>query len=253
MVYQHTSIDPLIGRIIRNTGIQDTAYIIHMDEWIPEAMQAMKTNMQYSPAYFDVNITFHKGKLPCGIVYIDAVEYKGKRLPYGNSVKNLQTGPQQSESTGAYIPVLEKRLAPDGNYLYTTSLQQATELPSCSNAFYQLEMGCILTSFETGCVRVHGRVTPTDEKGLPLIPDNHDYKEAIYWYVRAKMIESGYNDTVFGWEVCDRKWEKHANRAIQDIDYPSPDMMQHMVNTLVRMVPPDHYYDSFFNIDRPGL
>lgn len=251
MLYKSCSIDEVIGRVIRNTRVQDTAFIIDMHEWIPEAMDAMNTEMQYSPDFVDVEIKFHKGKLPCGLVSIDAVEYNGMRLAYGNSVKNIQTGHTPPEPAGisAFISLPAKTKLPDGNYTYTTDFVSVMNLPVCTNAYYQIEMDRILTSFENGCARIHFQKTPTDKSGLPMIPDNQNYKEAIYWYVRGKMIEAGFNDK-FKWETCNAKFEFHAGRAVTEIDYPSPDQMEMRINSLVRFIPPSGYFENFFGVTR---
>lgn len=250
MIYQSCSIDEVIGRIIRNTRVQDTTYIIDMHEWIPEAMDLMRTQQQYSPSYEDVHIKFHKGKLPCGLVYIEAVEWCGVRLPYGNSVKNIKTSQQigQSSTPDVFISVPYKEQLPDGNYIYTSDIIAAQSLPESKDHYYQTELGRILTSFECGTVRIHFVCTPTDSRGLPLIPDHGDYKEALYWYNRAKMIESGFNDKIMRWEQCMERFEKHAAIAVTDIEYPSLDQMQHRVNTGVRFIPPEDYFENFFRI-----
>lgn len=250
MIYQSCSIDEVIGRVIRNTRVQDTTFIIDMHEWIPEAMDLMRTQQQYFPDYKNVDIKFHKGKLPCGLVYIEAVEWCGLRLSYGNSVKNIKTSQQNGQSTTPtqFTSVPYKAEVPTGNYAYTSTIVAAKNLPEAKDHYYQIELGHILTSFETGTVRIHFVRTPVDSRGLPLIPDHGDYKEALYWYNRAKMIESGFNDKIMSWEQCMERFEKHAAIAVTDIEYPSPDQMQHRVNTLVRFIPPEGYFENFFRI-----
>lgn len=243
-----SSITEIIGRVIRNTGVSDTGYIANMHEWIPEAMELLRTETQYSPAYEDIKTNFHKGKLPCGLVYILAVEYCGKRLPYGNSVRDVRAGqrPLQYPETDAFISRVEQIPTPSGNYVYFSELEKVLQMPESSTDYYQTELGRILTSFEEGTVRVYFAQTPVDGNGLPLIPDHGDYKEAIYWYCRQKMIESGYPDKIFKWETCVAMFEKHAERAVTSIDYPSPDEMQHRINTLSTLIKPQNYFDEFY-------
>lgn len=251
MIYTSCSIDEVIGRVIRNTRVQDTAFIIDMNEWIPEAMDMMRTQMQYSPAFEDVIIKFHKGRLPCGLIYIEAVEYKGMRIPYGNSVKNIKTSQQLSTLTNeppVFTSVPYKTITANDANAYASDLNAALCLPEASDVYYQTELDHILTSFEEGCVRIHFVKTPTDVRGLPLIPDNGDYKEALYWYTRQKMIEAGFNDRVFKWEHCNAKYEFYAARAITDIEYPSPDQMESRVKTLTRFIAPPNYFGNFFRV-----
>jgi hypothetical protein len=92
-----------------------------------------------------------------------------------------------------------------------------------------------------------------DADGLPLIPDNENYKQALYWYVRAMMIGSGYPDKQFTYEQCIQQHEHYAARAMGEITYPSPDDMENIKNTLVRFIPPPNYWENFFRTDAEGF
>lgn len=251
MIYQSCSIDSVIGRIVRNTRVQDTAYIIDMASWIPEAMEMMQTQQETIGAFKDLHMKFHKAKLPCGLVYIDAVEHGGHRLPYGDCVKNIRRAnirdprlrPHQPET---FTSMPFSYPAPgDQTHLYFSDLLQVTRLPLHDKHYYQIELGYILTDFPDGKITVHYRATPTDEKGLPLIPDNSNYKEALYWWVRGKMIGAGFDDAVVKMQECDEKWNIYAPRAMAEIDYPSPDQMEARVNTFARLVPQYNYFETF--------
>lgn len=213
MIYQSVSIQPVIARVIRNTKIQDTTYIMDMDEWIPEAMGLMHTRTTLSSkGPVPVEIVFHKGKLPCDLYHLVAVRYCGKRLVEGNSINKMV------KDTGT-IP------------------------------YYNIEMGFITTSFQDGSADIFYAAQPVDIDGLPLIPDNEDYKEALAYYCRAKMVGCGYKDPVFSEQVLMERFEKHAARAIGAIRYPSVDSMEQKVTTMVNFIPPQNYFDNFFRVD----
>lgn len=251
MVYKSTSIDPVIGKIIRDTRVQDASYLIDMHEWIPEVMAAARYEAPLNGDWVDVPIHFHKGRLPCGLIYIDAVEWEGHRLAHGNSVKNIRTSKQTDPtpySPDTYTSVILKTPTPDGNGIYFSTLRKVQASACNQRHYYQLELDYILTSFETGCVRVYYRTTPHDERGLPLIPDNQAFREAIYYYVRAKMIGAGYQDKVFKEETCYERHNHFLERALCEIDFPSPDMMEERVNTFARFIPPENYYNGYFRV-----
>jgi hypothetical protein len=84
---------------------------------------------------------------------------------------------------------------------------------------------------------------------LPLIPDNQNYKEALYLYVRAKMIGSGYQDKVYQEQTLMQRFETIGRRAINEITYPTPDEKEQQVKTQVRFIPPDNYWENFFRVD----
>jgi hypothetical protein len=274
MIYQYTSIDSVIAKIIRNTRVQDTSYLFDMREWIPEAMGLMKTKYALSTRYEDVTIDYHKGKMPCDLHHIKAVEYLGVRLPEGNSSKHaattqqlgLESGLPKNESTMELVitagtPYIEQTIdspevlatASTSRWvsLFSDSLAAANEKREHAFHYYQPEMGYINTSFADGIVRVHYAAIPLDASGLPLIPDNEDYKQALYYYVRAMMIGAGYKDLAFNEDVLMQRFEGHAARAIGQIRYPSVDAMQTRVNNMVRFIPQENYFENFFRTDGP--
>lgn len=254
MVYKSVSIDKVIGKVIRDTRVQDTAYLIDMHEWIPEVLSELRYEAPLTAEFAEVPIFFHKGKLPCGLIYIDAVEWRGWRLPHGNSVKNIRTSKRTDPSTHqpeTWISGVTKTPTPDGNGIWLGTLRKVLDAPLATNHYYQLELDHILTSFSDGCVRVYYKAAPHDERGLPLIPDNQNLKNAIYYYCRHKMIGAGYEDKIFKEEVCFQRYNTYLEKASVEIDFPSPDMMEHHVNTFARFIPPEGYYNEYFRVSGP--
>ena len=357
MIYKSTSIKEVIGRVIRNTRLQDSAFIQDMGEWIPEAMGYMRTKVVLSPAWKDVTIDFHKGKLPCGLRTLTAVSYKGCRLRYNAGVQAYGAR-SQSVTEPAYVSqpasvvsletvgtkifsanatgniyALDYLVASDSSHIEVTSLinratlsqdisdmqsdlnslgvgtflcswandvlnisvtdstitgiayhrvtldsevllmnlsvndtvesvYQSTLLnnvtaimnqPYCNHTYYT-ELDYINTSICDGVVRLFYKTIPLDEFGFPLIPDNEDYKEALYWYVRTKLIGAGYRDTVFKFTDCEERFNVHATRAIGQIKYPSVDQVETSLEISTRLILPDNYFETFFaNPGKEGL
>lgn len=252
MLYRSCSIESVIGKVVRDTKVQDASLLGDMVEWIPEALEQLQCQQQLYRDFQDTQITFHRGSLPCGLVHIDAVEYCGQRIGRGNGVKNIRTGlpiaPQTTPTLFVSVPYKED--LPTGNPQYLSTLVPAGSM-DVSKVWYDIEMGTILTSFADGWVRLHFSRTAVDEQGFPLIPDNANFKEAVYYYVRAKMIGTGYNDIAFKEETCMARFEMYGARAIAEITYPSLDEMEHRVNTLVRFIPPANYFENYFRVDSP--
>ena len=186
MIYQYSSVKEVIGNVIRNTRITDTSYIADMPEWIGHAMSAMRTNMELVDKVTTVDVSFHVGTLPCGLVNIEKVHGCGK---------------------------------------------------------YNIEMGYIKThDVCDGTIEIHYKSIPVDDDGFPLVPDNSNYKQALYWHCRAMMIGAGFEDSVFSYNQCDEQYEKYAARAIAGIRYPSQAMMASRIPSI-----PDYITNDFFN------
>ena len=263
MIFRSTSIQSVIARVIRNTRVQDASYLIDMMEWIPEAMGQMQTKEQLHNTFEDVAINFHKGKLPCDLVDLFAVEYNGARLPYRNSVKNIKTGHNITDTVedtpSLFTTVIatqnQAEFTSEQNHIWGTTLTQTgTPITKCDihpSAYYQTEMEYINTSFADGVVRLHYQARPVDAQGLPLIPDNENYKEALYCYSRAKMIGCGYQDSTYTEKELMQRFELYATRAVNEIIYPSPDIMDSRILSMVRFIPPANYWENFFRTDSP--
>lgn len=237
MIYQYSSIKEVIGNVIRNTGLTDSSYILDMPEWIGEAMSFMRTKMELVPRYKDIVIDFHAGKMPVGCAEIEAIEYNGYSLDYKYKA-NLKA--YYSMTT---IDQPQSAYQADELIFLTEFAQQCNRLPSCGHSYYT-EMGYIKTSFCDGTIRVYFKSMPMDEDEFPLIPDNANYKQALYWHSRAMMIGAGYEDKIFNYEYCDAQYEKYAARAIAGIRYPSTDMVEQRIPTIDRFLP-DNYLSYF--------
>lgn len=262
MIYTSTSIEEVLARVTRNTRLQDSTYLADMVEWIPEAMGYMKTKFVLAPRWKDLTIKYHKSRLPCGFSSLRAVQYGGCRLPWYNGSRtadSLSTGNYPATSVYPGIPLegtttfgthLVKRGAEDDGIpvsYYETDLQKVNSFSFHEEHWYYTELDYINTSMCDACVRIHYMGIPLDEKGLPLIPDEENYKEALYYYVRAKMIGAGYEDRQFSEQTCMDRYEKYAERAKSRITYPSVDQQQAKYETLTRLILPVDYWASFFN------
>lgn len=250
-----TSIDNTIAKIIRDTRITDSSYLADMYEWIPEAMRLLKTNVEMKVTPKVLKVDNYLAKLPCGLIDLLAVSYQGQRLRYytgirpGGSIIPEQIGDKASIFTASIFTAYPTfNSMPSGDVL---DLQYVATLPESGTEGYQLHMDYISTSFAKGEITIYFKEAPTDARGLPLIPDHPDYREAIYWFTRTKLIQAGYNDIVYGHDdrIAFERFEMYAARAIADITYPSVDQKEAQIAMGVRFIPPVDYYDSFFNTE----
>jgi hypothetical protein len=262
------SIEEVIARVIRNTRVQDNSYIKDMDEWIPEAMGLLKTQFQLISKYEDIVINFHKGKLPRDLDYIDAVEINGKRLHKGNSIiapgsnsreqnKRLHGGLNGTTNGFEFLPqVYNAPSQPnpqENSQIFTQDLVPQGPRRHEEDHWYSEDInGYINTSLHTGRIRVHYKAIPCDEDGLPIIPNNENYKQALYFYCRAMMIGAGYKDNVFTYDkIMDVNPKGHfwtyGERAIGEIIYPDLNSMEYKMNANLRLIKDESYFDKFFN------
>lgn len=270
MIYQSTSIQEVMARVVRNTGVLDSRYISSMEEWIPEAMGIMNFKQATTKHWEDVYITFHRGKMPCDLHSIEAIEYDGRNLLTSNSTRmvgapmpafrNHQAARSSTEfvsvpqtyqvthTDGTTGRVFDSTAQPQA--FCTQSSANCHRLRPCHGEWYQVEVpGYITTSFKCGWIRVHYKRIPVDEDGLPMIPDNENLKQALYWYTRAMMVGAGWEDPIPTYrnpEVLLAKFELAAGRAASEITYPTDAELELAVRNLNKMVKDERYFDRFF-------
>jgi hypothetical protein len=244
----------VIGDVIRNTRIQDSSWISDTHEWIYQAMAQMETEFSLESKWEVLKVRFHKQKLPCGLQDIDAVEYLGSRLKENKPSRpaSKQTSVGSKVNLNMWETSINKIEPVTDHKLYNTVLTNVEQLPLNLKDYYYTELGFINTSFEEGEVTVYFKAIPVDADDMPLIPDNVNYRLALYWYCRAMMIGAGYDDRQFTFEYCMQMFEKqYAPRALAEIRLPSPEQMEHRVDNFQRFIPHAGYYESFFQTDQP--
>jgi len=269
MVYVSSSMKEIMAMVIRLTRVKDTSYIADMDEWIYEAMQLMRTKVILSNQWKDVEINFHKGQLPIGTRSIAAVEWRGHRVARGNSVRNptaprQASGLEQFKGTTNGFEFVPQYYYPNNDAanhgkvqtfdLVSVSKEECNALPCLEGVWYTTELNYITFSVPSAMIRVHYRAMACDTDGLPLIPDNGDYKQAIYFYCRAAMIGAGWEDPVLNYDKImgpGGYFELHAARAMSSIKYPSVDSMEFKVNEHQRLIKDNFYFDNFFSSPNP--
>lgn len=217
MIYKTTSVKNIISKVRRDLKTDDMEWAGDAIEWIGEVIEDLGTYTALEKVAKDLTICAHKALIPCGVAAIHAVEYDGNRLSFGGD----QTG---------YSLVKEAR---------TTNLSPTDE-------YYQVNPNYIITSFQEGTIRLHFSQYPLDEVGLPLIPDQFDYRESCLWYILGRMIMGGYQHPVFSYDYCMQNYEYHAKKARNRAKTPNIDQMETFRRTWVRILPIDMNVGNFF-------
>lgn len=250
MVYGYKSIDPVVAMVIRNTRVSDMSFIADMHDWISEALAIMSCNYMLGFLYADLNAYFHTIPIPCDAASIEGVEFEGRRLPltlqsiHPRAAANLQINKGSTPNTWVSIPTTEQV---GEHTFYSSSLVEYNDLDEHPGHYFQLEPGAIITSFETGCVRVHYKGIKKDSRGIPLIPDLEAVRQACYFYCRKMMVGAGFEDPAYKLEYLEQMFEVWAGRAIGRMSQETPDMAEAQVASGTRFVPPAGYYESFFS------
>jgi hypothetical protein len=229
MNHKYTSSASLIAKVIRDTGLRDSAFVPDMAEWIAEAIGMLYFPHRLAYKFQDEVLDYHKAPLPCGMLELKAVEYGGKRLRrvYGGSMS---------------LPAATETEKP-----YCQTLQDVFKLPEGPH-WYDIEDGCIVTSARDGMIRYHFQSEPLDNHGFLKIIDNANYRESVYWFIRAKLIGKGWIDPQFGRDdrIALQRHETYGGRALAELTYPDVNSMEDSVELMTRLIPDVEYFERFY-------
>lgn len=253
-VYKTVSVNEVIARVLRNTRLQDSSYIDDIIEWIAEAMYQMKSTHALVPKKTTLKVEFHYASLPPDLDSIELLAYRGQRLFEGGPGVGT---PNTSSSSNTYKTVVGS-YAPGGSLdsgddietvkLYPdpqTFLVEMTNYTSQSPDWYRRTAKGLEFSIEDGEVVLYYWAFEVDCDGYLMVPDVDEFKEAIYWYVRMKLIESGWQDPVLRYQDVVAKWEQLGPRGANAVAQNTPDEEARMTRNLIRLIVPDNWASGF--------
>ena len=95
-------------------------------------------------------------------------------------------------------------------------------------------------SIRDGYCMIAYKAIGTDKDGYPLVPDEEDVKEALYWYLDMKLTypmwrNGKVRDIVY--KNSQLNWNLYRNKAKGNINMPSADELPSMMNAFNRLVP----------------
>lgn len=255
--YKLVSIGQIIGSVIRRVGLKDTSLIPDINEWAAECMQILQYTPTLKNTYEkDMKVSFHKVKKPCGMVELYAIEYCGRRLRSNNTIRDPRVPWFPSQTHGnmdaTFMTTITQQNTPNGNFFWESNAEELLAKPWHVTEWYKEENNHILTSFEDGYITTYFSQVPTDKDGYLMIVDEGKYKESMRWFLRARLAGRGYEYGKMDEGACDQRFELWAGRAAAEITYPSVEKVQATLDTMLRLLPQPHYYESFFTGTGPS-
>ncbi len=250
-----TSVDTLIYRIQR--FVLDPINKADCYEWIGRAMskiggeieQVIKTTGQDGVP--PLVIKDNQADLPCDFVQfirflelttdenIPLVEYPagwvGTQMMYANrrlrinepGFTNVYNGPNNS-----YNP----RLHPNVEGTQFTDLD------------YSFGNNIIKFKVKEGTMVMQYWALPTDKAGLPLIPDEEEYAEALQWYCLWQMSMGGmvFRDKTLTTAYLKQEWGNSCLNARAYSRMPDKQALERLKNEATRLLPILNHYETSF-------
>lgn len=255
MNYKTVSSKAVIAKVFRDLKPSTDNWVGDAVEWIGEALEFIGHHSGLVKQAQSLTISDHRALLPCELVDIIQVEYNGSHLHYGtdttgydlpNADRTTNAQPYNAtDVTTAAVFQTQANEHPMGNDTY----KQQKQIKAASYGggdYYVINPDYIQTSFQDGTIKVHYTAYPLCDDGLPRIPDNIYYKQALEWYIIRQMMMGGYTHPSINWQLADVQWKKYCVAAQNDAAYPSIDKMESFKNMWVRMVPNLNAHSDFF-------
>lgn len=246
MVYNLISSKAIISRIYRDYKPTIPGWEGDAIEWIGDAMEGIgqsagliKKSTGNEGCVDALTIENYRAKLPCDLVNLQAVEYNGRKLPFGSDLTGYGL-PTSTRSTNIYTT--------NGNTVITDLSEGLSESTGrvIDNAigpeevvsdYYLINPNYIITSFETGHIKLHYEAYPIDDEGFPMIPNHRYHKEAAEWLVVRNLIRRGYTNPVIDFDKAHNFWCEYKRLAQNRAAFPSIDQVDRFKNMWVRLVP----------------
>jgi hypothetical protein len=219
------SIQYIVEKVFRDTGIAEGVDIYDAIEWAAEAMELIGAPQSYQERVCPIDITDGRGDLPCDLHLI------------------MQT---RIKTADGYVPM---RYATD-NFHAKVHCDDSTDLSCSSHYTYRVSDDCIFVDFDGGTLQMAYLAFQTDDKGWPVIPDDIKFVKAVEYYIREKIDYKLWRtgkvpQQVYEKTAQDQVWYLGAaqTRGVM----PSVDEMENLKNNWIRLIPKINQHDDFFS------
>jgi hypothetical protein len=168
MIFPLTSIKVVIAKIIRDLGLNQSNDEIPVNdfiEWCAEALLHVGSYTQMKEKVAEIDISDHKGKLPCDFYSMKSIcggNYYGEY--YNSSIVSEECSTSSTPYTGNYYG-------------------------------YNINFDTITTGYRYGTMMIQYLAMPVDEEGAPMVPDNQSFRDLLFWKVVYQLAIRGYNFT----------------------------------------------------------
>lgn len=233
------SLQVIVAQVYRDLGLDEEYDLIDLIEWSVDALRFINVYDQYETKDECINIVNHRAEIPCNLIALLEVKANGIQL--------------DKASNNNFKKPKGKLIEP-----YSYNLNTIDSMPLRLGRLYHLtngdsfifKNGWIKTSFKEGKLDIKYNTIPTDEEGLPLIPDEVSYKEAITWFIKMKhFYKKAITEDRFRWFYQDAevKWNKYCNQAGTKAMMPDVFTLENIKRNFLSFIPKMNSYKNFYN------
>jgi hypothetical protein len=155
--------------------------------------------------------------------------------------KNIYVQPDDTCLKGYYLPVGTDR----GAKSLANKDAKRTIAATPTVNYYNLQGDWIVTGFETCKLRIHYIGFAVDGDGLPLVIDDFNYKNCVFWHVLANLIMAGYKFNEMSWQLANAQFEHYLPKAQNAVKELGIDQMESFANMWLRYTGRRNQMDNF--------
>jgi len=218
-----TSLKEIVEKLFRDTGYTTQVDLFDAAVWAGEALDLIGAPIALEDKTATIELENHRGKMPCGWVYIKGTRDTDSHTPY------------RYES---------------GTFFHTCHTSESPDLICDSYLTYKVNDNYIFASKETGSIDIAYKSHPVDDEGFPRIPDDTRFKQAIASYIQSKIDYIEYRKGKLSqalYRDSEQNWLFYVKSASTRGRMPTVDQMESFKNQVVRLIPTINEHASGFN------
>jgi len=215
----YTSIERIVENVIRDTGFTDEISWSDIVEWVFIAQELINVPNSYIKKVTDdnkdwgnyppVQIVNGRGELPCDFHKLISIREYCNKLPTVGDTGNF----------------LQSKNDPNINHY--------------SNITYTINNGYVFTNIEEGYLEVAYWAFPTDENGIPMIPDDVMYLKAVEAFLTERIARRMWLQDKLStdkYRALEQDWLFYVNSARTKSSLPSYEQAEALKNQILRLV-----------------
>ena len=276
---KYISLNSIMEQVYADNGYQFELPWVDIMMWTEEALNLIGHPRQYIRKVTghkdnpDLDIKNYRAQLPCDFYQLEQIAVNGRPAEYsGNTFHHLMDGSccgvegftnlaahvreenwgelvkvTNDDGTSSYVEREDSLSNTEGGIMsFDTTQLIDSELNAIT---FDLNNNNITLSVKEGEVCMAYLAIPTDEEGLPLIPDDTSYQLAVKKYLTMKIDYIAWRKgelqpAIF--QHSEQEWAWYVGQAGNKAKMPNLDQMEAIKNQTMRLLPNVNAHETFF-------
>lgn len=236
VINNFVSLKTVIEKVFRTTGYTNELDYADTIEWAGEAMDLIGAKVLYiekvtngtcpspCPNPEPIIIENYRGELPCDLHRLIQARENTTKIPMRYSGNNFHMFADQDVPLTPYV----------NNNMFT----------------YKIQGNYIFTSFKTGAVELAYIAFPTDDEGMPMIPNDTKVQLALASYIIERIDYKLWRQNKIAgpvYQSSQKEWCFRVAQCNTHLALPTLDEMESIKNQWCRLIPKVNRHADGFN------